>query len=110
MSFYEKSVDVFLNWDKNIFRNLLHDDFLFLREFELVTVDDYVEMMHRFMLEKGSADIMAARINQSLIHENEDVTELRWEDNGEIVTNLFLKKEGLAWRSMVKRVTVKRAS
>ena len=66
--------------------------------------------MHGFMLEKGSAYIMAARINQSLIHENEDVTELRWQDNGEFVTNLFLKKDDLAWRSMFKRVTVKRAS
>ena len=68
-SFYEKSLEVFMKWDKNIFRNLLYGEYLFLREFELVTVEDYAERMHGFMLEKGSANIMAARINQSLIHE-----------------------------------------
>jgi len=109
MSFFQKSVEVLNNWDKIIFRSLYHDDFLFLRAFELVTVDDYAEMMHKFMVEEGSADIVAVRMAQGLIHENEDVTEIRWEDNGEIVTNVFLKQDGLAWRSVVKRVPIKGA-
>ena len=31
------------NWDKEKFRNLHHEDFLFIRETELLNHDDHVE-------------------------------------------------------------------
>ena len=49
----------------------------------------------------------AKRIAEGLIHENEYVCELRWEDKGEIVTNVFMKNDDLAWRSIVNLVPKK---
>ena len=46
------------------------------------------------------------RVKTSLVHENEHVTELRWEEEGDLVTHVVLKKRGLAWRSIVNRVLV----
>ena len=46
------------------------------------------------------------RVKTSLVHENEHVTELRWEEEGDLVTHVVLKKKGLAWRSIVNRVLV----
>ena len=104
MSFYEKSVEILQNWDKEAFRDLHHVDFLFIRETELVTLDDYIELMDKFMIEEDGARVTAVRMAQGLIHENEYVSEIRWEDGGEIVTNVFMKKDGLGWRSIVNRV------
>jgi len=44
------------------------------------------------------------RRKTSLVHENEHVSELRWEEDGELITLVVLKKKGLAWRSIVNRV------
>ena len=44
------------------------------------------------------------RVKTSLVHENEYVTGLRWEEDGDLITHVVLKKKGLAWRSIVKRV------
>ena len=44
------------------------------------------------------------RVKTSLVHENEHVTELRWEEDGDLVTHVVLKKKGRAWRSIVNRV------
>ena len=44
------------------------------------------------------------RVKASLVHENEHVTELRWEEEGDLVTHVVLKKKGLAWRSIVNQV------
>jgi hypothetical protein len=40
------------------------------------------------------------------VHENEHVTELRWEEEGDLITHVVLKKKGLAWRSIVNRVAL----
>ena len=48
--------------------------------------------------------IRQVRRRTALVHENPFVTEYRWEEKDEIVTNIVLKKKGLAWRSIVNRV------
>ena len=103
MSFFEKSGAIIQNWDKNEFRKLFHKDFMFIREFEMVTLEDHINNIDIFMTEQDRTKMMAERRRTSLIHENRFVTEVRWEEKGEIVTNVFLKKEGLVWRSIVNR-------
>ena len=103
MSFFEKSGEIMQNWDKNEFRKLFHKDFMFIREFEMVTLEDHIKNIDVFMTEQDRTKMMAERRRTSLIHENRFVTEVRWEEGGEIVTNVFLKKEGLVWRSIVNR-------
>ena len=103
MSFFEKSGEIMQNWDKNEFRKLFHEDFMFIREFEMVTLEDHINNIDIFMTEQDRTKMMAERRRNSLIHENRFVTEVRWEEGSEIVTNVFLKKEGLVWRSIVNR-------
>ena len=103
MSFFEKSGEIMQNWDKNEFRKLFHEDFMFIREFEMVTLEDHINNIDIFMTEQDRTKMMAERRRNSLIHENRFVTEVRWEEGGELVTNVFLKKEGLVWRSIVNR-------
>ena len=103
MGFFEKSGEIMQNWDKNEFRKLFHEDFMFIREFEMVTLEDHINNIDIFMTEQDRTKMMAERRRTSLIHENRFVTEVRWEEKGEIVTNVFLKKEGLVWRSIVNR-------
>ena len=106
MSFFEKSGEVLENWDKNEFRKLFHEDFLFIRETELVTLDEHMDNLDEWMTQQDGAKTLTTRRSNSLIHENRFVTEVRWEEKGEIVTNVFLKKDGLAWWSIVNRVPI----
>ena len=41
MSLFQKYVDVFYNWDRQFFRSLHHEDFMFIRETELLMLDDH---------------------------------------------------------------------
>ena len=43
MGMFEKSRQVFRNWDLEAFRDLRHEDFFFIREIELLTLDEHVE-------------------------------------------------------------------
>ena len=43
MSVYEKYFDVYSNWDLEKFKNIHHEDYMFVRETELLTRDEHVE-------------------------------------------------------------------
>ena len=45
MGLSEKMMDIFSNWDKETFRAAYHPDYMFVREFEMVTLDEHVEFM-----------------------------------------------------------------
>ena len=45
--------------------------------------------------------------DMELIHENDDVTEVRLFQGNERIVRLNLKKDGLIWRSIVKRTPIK---
>ena len=94
------------NWDKEIFRDLHHEDFLFIRETELLTRDEHVDNIDRLVKEKDFFNTFKIQ----LVHENEFVSEARWEDNGEIVTRVFLMKQGKAWRQIVSRTPIEEAA
>ena len=106
MSFFEKAGDVLADWNKEEFRKLFHEDFLFIRETELVTLDDHMNNLDKFMSKPENAKELIERRRNALVQENHFVTEVRWKENGEIVTNVFLKKDGLGWRSIVNRVPI----
>ena len=87
------------NWDKEAFRKLHHEDFLFIRETELLTRDEHVNNIDRLVREKD----FFKTFKPQLIHENEFISEARWEDNEQIITRIFLMKQGKAWRQIVSR-------
>ena len=99
MSVHEQFRSVFSNWDKEVFRNIHHEDFLFIRETEVLTIGDQVENIGRVVTTTNFAE------NQNkqavLIHENEYVSEVRWRDGEEIVTAVLLLKNGKAWVWMI---------
>ena len=53
MSFYKKTGEVIADWNKEEFRKLFHEDFLFIRETELVTLDDHINKFNKFMSSQG---------------------------------------------------------
>ena len=43
MSLYKKYLDVYSNWDLETFKNIHHEDYMFVRETDLLTRDEHVE-------------------------------------------------------------------
>lgn len=91
--------EIFNNWDKSAFRAMHHLDYMFIREFEMVTVDDHVDAVDQLMQE--GYDVHK---KWTTIHENDYVSELRWDEGDEVVTHVSLLKDGLLWRGFVNRV------
>ena len=90
---------IFNAWDKEVFRAAHHEDYMFIREFEMVTLDDHIDTVDEFM--RSGYDIHK---RWTLIHENDYVGEVRWEEGDEIITHVTLLKGGLIWRGFVNRV------
>ena len=105
MSFSERSRKIMQNWDKEEFKKIHHPDYMFIRETELVNLDDYANNIEEWVLSGEYAKFTENRRRTALVHENPFLTEYRWEEKDEIVTHIVLKKKGLAWRSIVNRVT-----
>ncbi|MAI59151.1 MAG: hypothetical protein CML56_09300 [Rhodobacteraceae bacterium] len=102
MSVFKQYQSVFANWDKEIFKNIHHDDFLFIRETELLTLDEHVKVIDNAVKTTDFAE--QQNRNMVLIHANEYVEEYRWRDNDDIVTVVFLLKNGKTWRQIANRV------
>ena len=85
------------------FRSQFHEDFMFIRETSLVDRDEFCAEIDQLMAE-GKNNIPFD--DMELIHENDDVTELRWMDGNERIVRINLKKDGLIWRSIVKRTPI----
>jgi len=47
MSFIQKSRAVMDNWNKEEFKKIHHKDYMFIRETELVTLDDWADKMQK---------------------------------------------------------------
>ena len=77
---------------------------MFIRETKLVTLDDWTDRMEKWVFSGNFGKDTKERRKTSLVPENEHVTELRWEEDGDLITHVILKKKGLAWRSIVNRV------
>ena len=107
MSFSEKIQVVMMNWDEEEFKKLHDPEFMFIRETELINMDEWIANMKDFSLSGEYAKRRKKGSRTSLIHENRHVTEWRREDGDELVTHVCMKKKGLAWRSIVYRETMK---
>jgi hypothetical protein len=86
------------------FKSQFHEDFMFIRETSLVDRDEFCAEIDQLMA-KGKNNLPFD--DMELIHENDDVTELRWVDGNERIVRINLKKDGLIWRSIVKRTPIK---
>ena len=102
MSISQKYLSVFANWDKEVFRSIHHEDFMFIRETELLTLDDQVDTIDRLVRENDYHKFFLK--NAELIHENNYVSEGRWREGDEVITSVTLIKNGKAWRQIVNRV------
>ncbi|XXK36087.1 hypothetical protein ACMAY8_07675 [Rhodobacteraceae bacterium nBUS_22] len=101
MSLFDKSVALFENkYDPEKFRELHHEEFMFIRETQLVDLDEQCEIINGLAQDPEFHPLRTAE----LVHENHYALEFRWEDNGQVITNLTLKKDGLYWRTMVSRI------
>ncbi len=74
---------------------------MFVRETDLVTRDEFCASIDELM-EQGKL----AWEKIELIHENDHVMETKWIDGDELVVRVNLKKDGLTWRSIVKRTPI----
>ena len=90
MGLSEKMMDIFSNWDKEAFRAAHHPDYMFVREFEMVTLDEHVEFMHG--LKQQSYDVEK---RWQVIHEDDHVGIIRYDEGEEIVSNVSPIKNGL---------------
>jgi len=57
MSFIQKSRAVMDNWNKEEFKKIHHPDYMFIRETELVTLDDWADKMEKWVV---SGDFLKA--------------------------------------------------
>ena len=103
MSFSETIQAVTLNWHDEEFKKLHDPEFMFIRETELMTMDDWIANMKEFSSSGDYAKRLSQGRRTSLVHENRHVTEWRWEEGDELVTHVCMKKKGRAWRSIKTR-------
>ena len=85
------------------FKSQFHEDFMFIRETSLVDRDQFCAEIDELMLQGKNSIPHEA---MELIHENDDCTEIRWVDGNERIVRINLKKDGLIWRSIVKRTPI----
>ena len=60
MSFIQKSRAVMDNWNKEEFKKIHHPDYMFIRETELVTLDDWAEKW-----KNGSSVVIFSKIQKT---------------------------------------------
>ena len=108
MSMADQYREIFTDWDKEAFKEMHHEDFMFIRETELVQRDEHVENLDRMVRESDYARNFL-KIAE-LIHENDYVSETRWREGNEVVTSVTLIKNGKVWRMIVNRVTPEEAA
>jgi len=94
-------------WNKEKYRDVHHEDFLFIKETELLTRDEHVENIDR-LINEGQFNSFTQK--SKLVHENEFVLETRWQDDNEIVTRVYMLKDGKAWRLVVSRIPIREAA
>tara|TARA_B100000886_G_C20259500_1_gene422256 strand:- start:403 stop:747 length:345 start_codon:yes stop_codon:yes gene_type:complete len=104
MSYTEKARAIMRNWNKEDFIKIHHPHYMFIRETEPVSLDEWANKMEKWVTSGDFTQETLERVKTSLVHENEHVSELRWEEEGDLVTHVVLKTKGLAWRSIVNRV------
>ena len=86
MSFIQKSRAVMDNWNKEEFKKIHHPDYMFIRETELVRLDDWADKMEKRVVSGEFLKDTKDRRKTSLVRENEHLSELRLEEGGDRLT------------------------
>ena len=73
MSVQAKMQKIFDNQDKEAFRAAHHPNYMFIREFEMVTPENHVDTIDQLM--QNGYDVHK---RWTLIHENDYIDEIRW--------------------------------
>lgn len=101
MSLFQKYLDVYSNWDLQTFKDIHHEDYMFLRETDLLTRDEHVESFAKLAQDPNWNWDWFKSVE--VLYEDEHILVTRWKDRGEIVTNTSIIKDGLCWRAIVVR-------
>ena len=92
MSFSEKIQAVMVNWNEEEFKKFHDPEFMFMRQTELFTLDEWITNMEKYAMSGAYAKNMKERRRTALVLENRHVTECRWEEGNELVTHVCMKK------------------
>ena len=99
MTLFQQYVEVFTDSDVDAFRGLHHEDFMFVRETDLLNLDEHIEIIDKLVSDGQMNWHKVAK----LVHEDEYMFAARWEQEGDIATNVHLLKDGVSWRAFVSR-------
>ena len=67
------------NWNEEKFKKLHDPEFMFIRQTERITLNEWIRNMEEYAMSGAYAKNMEKRRRTSLVHENRHVTEWRWE-------------------------------
>ena len=96
---FQKLVDITNKRDTEAFKNLFHEDYMHVRETDLVNKDEFFE---EILVVWSKPDWNWHQIAK-YIYEYKHTMLTRWEENGEVVTNSAILKEGQFWRTIINR-------
>ena len=106
MSFSVKLYQVLDDLDIDGFKNLFHEDFVYVDNYEMMTSDDYIALLRKQWTE---TPIDFSRDRNTLV-DSRDIFSFQFTRNIEGVphriTNVSLLTEGKFWRSQIHRVPV----
>ena len=108
MNKFIRQIKIVKNNDLETLENLLHDDFMFIRESGLVTRDEFVQHIKMLRTESGGLKFLDFKccyedentlVWQDLFHDPKDNKRF-------IVTNFDADKENKLWRTMINPLVV----
>ena len=108
MNKFIRQINIIKNNDLETLENLLHDDFMFIRESGLVTRDEFIEHIKMLRTESGGLKFLDFKCCY------EDENTLVWKDlfhdpkdnKRFLVTNFDAFKENKLWRTMINPLEV----
>ena len=108
MNKFIRQINIVKNNDLETLENLLHDDFMFIRESGLVTRDEFIEHIKMLRTESGGLKFLDFKCCY------EDENTLVWQDlfydpkdkKRFLVTNFDAFKENKLWRTMINPLEV----
>lgn len=75
------------------FKNIHHEDYMFVHETEHLSRDEHVESFAKFVYDLNWNWFKDVEVP----YEDQHVFLIRWQDKGDVVTNTNLINDGLCW-------------
>ena len=108
MNKFTRQINILKNNDLETLENLLHHDFMLIRESGLVTRDEFIEHIKMLRTESGGLKFLDFKccfedentlVWQDLFHDPKDIKRF-------LVTNFDAFKENRLWRTMINPLEV----